>query len=325
MNPAAPARKANWSAARGRGQPLRLPANARDVVVCSLQQPWKRYRKALKRCQDKFSPKAIHDFRVETRRLLSSLVLLEDFLSARRVAKTQRLLKRHLDLFDDLRDTQVQLDTVAKMGRASSAVRRFRARLREREERFARCTRREIRKVRIGRLAKLISGCREEVEARLEETRPRQVPAVLLRSVARAFRRARQLCARINPADPVTIHRTRVAFKQFRYMVEALAHCVPGASHERLAAMRRYQTMMGNIQDSEVLLKALDRFLRKHEASPDRMAPFRERLLRRRQRLIRAYLSAADRLLEFWPLGESAAGVTPAKTNQQPAPKEPSL
>ena len=295
MSPAASASPAHLSASHGP-----------KLVDGALWQPWKRYRKELRRCQDKFSPNAIHDFRVESRRLLSSLALLEGFLPARRVEKVQRLLKRHLDLFDDLRDTQVQLETLARMGRVSAAVRQFRASLRQREERFTRRTRKQIRKVRIGRLGKLMGGCREEVEAQLEDSKPKPALAVLGRSVARACRRARQLRARISPCDPVTIHRTRVAFKKFRYMVEALAQCVPGVTRPRLAAMRRYQTMMGNIQDSEVLLRALDKFLRKQGVKPEAMRGFREQLLRRRQRLIRTYLTAADRLLKFWPLPANA-------------------
>ena len=87
---------------------------------------------------------------------------------------------------------------------------------------------------------------------------------MLLRSVDRAFSRTRQLRARIDPRDTRTIHRTRVAFKKFRYMVEALAEYLPGGDRPSAwPAMRHYQTMMGEIQDAEVLLRTLDKFLRK--------------------------------------------------------------
>ena len=127
----------------------------------------------------------------------------------------------------------------------------------------------------------------------------------------RAFRRTCALRARIKPDDTTTIHHTRVAFKHFRYMVEALAEHMPAATRERLAALRRYQTMMGDIQDSVVLLAALDKFLRKQAVPPQSARRFREQLLRRRQRLIQVYLRAADELLAFWPLPESRGGVLP--------------
>jgi CHAD domain-containing protein len=134
----------------------------------------------------------------------------------------------------------------------------------------------------------------------------------LLASVDRAFARTRQRWTRIRPQDAQTIHRTRVAFKQFRYMVEALADFLPWLTNHHLAAMRHYQSMMGEIQDAEVLLRTLDKFLRKQETVPEAAGRFRGDLLRRRQRLIRVYLGAAEQLLEFWPPPQSQAGLPPA-------------
>src|SRR6266446_97083 len=74
----------------------------------SLKKQWKRYRKEIKRCQDEFSEKAVHRSRVTARRLLSTMELVSGFLPAQRVEKVQRALKRHLNTFDELRDTQVQ-------------------------------------------------------------------------------------------------------------------------------------------------------------------------------------------------------------------------
>jgi CHAD domain-containing protein len=113
--------------------------------------------------------------------------------------------------------------------------------------------------------------------------------------------RTDQLKRRIDPRDAKTIHCTRVAFKRFRYMMEALAKYLPGAKKKLLERMRHYQTMMGDIQDAEVLLQGLDKYLRKQGLEPVRMRAFHQALLRRRQELIRAYLPVAGRLSEFWP------------------------
>lgn len=294
----------------------RAPAGSRGESVGrlarSLKQQWKRYRKELKRCQRKCSAGAIHAFRVETRRLLSSLELLDGFLPGRQAEKAGRLLKRHLDIFDDLRDTQVQLAAVGEMRRAFPAAQPFYACLREWEERFTRKTRKNIRKVKPARLGKLIAACREHAEERLGESAPHKALAALLRSVDRAFGRTRQLRTRIDARDTLTIHRTRVAFKKFRYMVEALAKHLPAITPERLAAMHHYQTMMGEIQDAEVLLQTLDKFLRKRQINSAAVRRLRTELLRRRQRLIRVYLKAADQLLEFWPVPERAGSALAA-------------
>ncbi len=323
MSPAAPARKAHRSASRAPVLPPGFAGNSRDFADGLLQQQWKRYRQALKHCQDKFTLKAIHEFRVETRRLLSCLELLDGLLPARRVGKVRRLLKRRLDLLDDLRDTQVQLETLVKLHRASTVAGLFRANLRKREQRFARRARKQIRKVKARRLGKLVAECREYLATAIAGAAPRKALAALSRSAGRAFRRASRLRARINPRDSATIHRTRVAFKKFRYMVEALAPCLPAVTRQRLKAMRRYQTMLGNIQDAEVLLGGLDEFLAKQAVNPEAVRRFRKQLLRRRQRLIRVYLRASGQLLAFWPLPLS--GAVPAAAHQQSATKAHSL
>jgi CHAD domain-containing protein len=312
MRAAAPLSAAPQPSSRGPGAPDDSLGSRVHHLARSLKQQWKRYRKELKRCQRKCSAKAIHSFRIESRRLLSSLELLDGFLPARQTEKAQHLLKRHLDIFDDLRDTQVQLAVVGGMRRAFSAARPFLAWLRAWEERFARKTRKNIRKVKTARLGKLIAVCRGEVEERLGKSTPREALAALLRSVDRAFGRTRQLRTRIDARDTLTIHRTRVAFKRFRYMVETMTEHLPAVTRERLSAMRHYQTMMGEIQDAEMRLRALDKFLRKQETELAAAHRFRTELLRRRQRLIRVYLKTADQLLEFWSLPDSRAGVPPA-------------
>src|SRR5262249_28416 len=149
---------------------------------------------------------------------------------AGRARKARHALKRHLDAFDDLRDTQVQLLIIGRMRRSFSAARLFHDYLREREQRFARSSRQNIRHVKTGRFAAVTADSRREVKARRKQQSARQTSALLLRSVNRAFARTLALCRRIDPRRTLTIHRTRIAFKRFRYMVEVLAGSLPAAN-----------------------------------------------------------------------------------------------
>ena len=65
--------------------------------------------------------------------------------------------------------------------------------------------------------------------------------------------------------------------------------------------MRGYQSMMGDIQDVEVMRAALDKFLRRKKIKTAAAGCLRNELLRRRQWLIQVYLNAAGRLRQFWP------------------------
>jgi len=308
--------------------PSGLPPGTLRYLSASLKQQWKRYRKGLKRCQVKFSERAVHESRVETRRLLSILALLDPFLIRGRSQKAQIALKRHLDTFDDLRDTQVQLAAVRKMLRALPVARPFYEYLLGRQERSTRETRKRIKRIKAKRLGKLIAACRQDMRNWSANARPGRANAMLLRSIARAFGGTVKLRNRINPHDTETIHRTRVAFKRFRYMIETLADHLPIANNRRLASMHRYQTMMGEIQDAEVLRQSTDGFLEKKKLNPIAARRLRRELSARRQRLIRVYLDAADQLLEFWPEAKRTQtrrrrATLPAKLGERLIPHSP--
>ncbi len=67
--------------------------------------------------------------------------------------------------------------------------------------------------------------------------------------------------------------------------------------------MHRYQTMMGQIQDFEVLLRAFGKFARKGWVDPEPAAQFRQALEQRRDRLVEGFLARSARLEGFWPNG----------------------
>src|SRR5262245_47344775 len=117
------ARRLSTSNGNGNGHQNRAARFKADdftvhILTClktSLKQQWNNYRKCLKASRKKLSEKAIHETRVSARRLLSTLELLASFLPAKRTEKIGKLLKHQLDIFDDLRDTQVQLPMVRKL------------------------------------------------------------------------------------------------------------------------------------------------------------------------------------------------------------------
>ena len=124
-----------------------------------------------------------------------------------------------------------------------------------------------------------------------------------LRAVVEA--RFRDVCQRREQVDaqrPETIHETRVAFKRFRYSLEMLAPLLPGRHPVRVAAMRRYQALMGAVQDAAVSSEWFEEFAARGSGNADVVERVRQRLLRRRERAIARYLAHADELRDFWPL-----------------------
>ena len=269
----------------------------------SIKERWKRYRRALKRCQRKFSEKAVHASRVETRRLLSLVELLNVFLGQSHLKRTRRALKQHLNAFDPLRDTQVQLLLLDKYQRQFPETAPLRQMLARREKRCLKNARRRIRRVRIRHLEKVFRELSRQL-AHLRENaahRARHRSAVLS-AVQEAFARTVELQRTMDPGAVETIHRTRIAFKKFRYMVEALQPLFSDITAKRVTAMQDYQSMMGEVQDTEVFLARLDKFARQHESYASTLARFRHWLLQRHTTQIAYCLKHADQLHKFWPL-----------------------
>lgn len=295
-------KKSHQAHVKGRKLPQsRLAPSALSHVRRSLQKQWKRYRKELKRCQKKFSEKAVHNSRVAARRLLATIELLEGFLQPEIIEKTRCLIKRHLDIFDDLRDTQVQLVAVSSLQATFPPARAFCDWLQKREIRFRKRACDCVKRSRTRPLAKLIAASEEAYKKQLKKRSAEEATKTLLRAINKAFFRTSRFKQRIRTDQPKSIHRTRVAFKQFRYMVELLADQL-NPDEKVLAEMQHYQTMMGDIQDAEVLLQSFDKFVRKKNIRMAAAIQLREDLVRRRQWLIKVYMDAAGQLREFWPI-----------------------
>ena len=267
----------------------------------SLNAQWRRYRKRLKRCRERFSEDAVHDVRVETRRLLSTIELLGAFIPERDIKKVRRALKRHLDTFDQLRDTQVQLGYVGRMAGTFPDAHAFYDWLRDRKARFTRTTRKAVKHIKTKRLGRCLAAFEKEIRLQRKRISREQAFAIVRRAISQAFARVAQRCRRVQADDTKTIHRTRIAFKHFRYMVEALAPLLPAVTEDHRRALRGYQCMMGDIQDMEVLLAALDKFVQKEAVNAASARRLKKELVRWRRMLIEIYLNAAGRLRRFWP------------------------
>jgi CHAD domain-containing protein len=281
-----------------------IPVQTADVLKHlgdSLNTQWRRYRKRLKRCQKRFSQDAVHNSRVETRRLLSTIELLGAFVPEHDIRKARRALKHHLDTFDQLRDTQVQLTYVGRMAGTFPEAHAFYDWLQDRKARFTRTTRKAVKHIKTKRLGRCLTAFEKGIRLQRKRITREQAFAIVQRAINQAFARVSQLCRHVRADDTKTIHRTRIAFKRFRYMVEALSPLLPAVTEDHRRAMRGYQCMMGDIQDMEVLLAALDKFVQKKEVSAASARQMKKELVRWRQMLIQVYLNAAGRLQRFWP------------------------
>jgi CHAD domain-containing protein len=271
-------------------------------LIDSLNERWRVYRRELKRCQKKCSEKAVHDLRVATRRLIATVDILLTIIPNDRLKRVRRSLKKLLNSFGALRDTQIQVLAVEKMLPSYPMLQPFFTVLILRERGLVKRIARLVRRVQTKGAERRIADARKELKrsSRNPAMRIANKQAVI-GAVGAAFAKVSTLRQSINPADTATIHALRVSFKKFRYMVEALHPYLSNVTNEQLQAMNAYQMRMGDIQDIEVLIGSVNDYaLRRKKISDESLLPVHQELTRRRSELIDAFMKSADEVIGFW-------------------------
>ena len=297
---------------RTRATPRAKPLiDFRALMLTSLQDRWQSFRAELKRCRKKYSEEAVHDLRVATRRLIATLDLVDRILPEANLRKARRALKRQLDMFGPLRDVQVQLLTIDKMLSSFPELQEFYNFLAKRERKSTQRLGVELKRVKTGKIRKSIAGAARQLAALPDTPAVQQEKrAEALLAIEMAFNRVIERKLTIAPTDSSSIHRMRVAFKKFRYMVESLAPQRGRTTSKQLKAMNAFQGSMGDIQDAEVLLTTVQAFA--HTRGIEGEAPLTRavaELSRRRTALIETFLGSADSLFTFWKPMSKVNGV----------------
>ena len=272
--------------------PESLPVN--QFLLAALDDRWKNYRAELKRCRAEFSNEAVHDLRSASRRMLAFIRLLKSISPRPRLQKLNRAFKDQLNEFDDLRDIQVILAEVSETVKDLPQLEEFQDHLQSVEKGLLKTLRKRLKVVDLFDVSKRIRRLRESLR---RDTTSDLVPQSF-QAVDDAFLITRRRRDWINPAQATSIHRVRIAFKTFRYMVEIIHPLLDGYPVDNLKCMHDYQSLMGEIQDVEVIMQALT-------DAPVNVSSFDPEPVRRYYELchaksISAYVESMNQLDTFW-------------------------
>jgi CHAD domain-containing protein len=261
----------------------------------ALRLRWRKYRKGLARCRRRTSEDAVHDLRIESRRLLATLDALGGLVPRRTLQAATRAIKKRTKGLGSLRDIQVQRATVHDLSQQLTGLEGLAKRLARDERRRVAATARRLKRHTARGAADAISSVKRALRRPLHRSvgsagRP-LVPALTaaLEAVEARF-------AAINPAQPHTIHRARRELRRFRYLAEVFEPVVPAITQGYLDHLQELQGEMGRIQDATVLNATVDRYLRKHANGDADPARTHDVLERRREELLRAFLNRQSRV-----------------------------
>ena len=269
-----------------------LPVNR--FLLAALDDRWKNYRLELKRCRAEFSNEAVHDLRVASRRMLAFIRLINSISPHPRLQKLRRYFKDQLDEFDDLRDTQVILAEISETLQELPQLQEFQDHLQSVEKRLLKTLRKKLKVIDLFDVSKRIRRLRESLKTDSSD----DLVLKTFQAVEDAFLITQRRRDWVNPSQATSIHRVRIAFKTFRYTVEIVHPLLDNFPAKNLKRMHDYQSLMGEIQDVEVILQALT-------DAPVNVASFDPEPVRRyyedcHAKAISAFLENMNQLDTFW-------------------------
>jgi len=260
------------------------------------------FLRQLARARRRATEPAIHDLRVALRRLIAALDLAAVVVPGTGIRKVRRSLRSSLKQFNTLRDVHIALLAMRGMRSVAPPVRSYSASLRVRERSLLRECAGTLRSMDVRDLDRELARIQQTLltlgtDRRLDALTGAMIKGNFARTVARAIVLERAVTA----ADASSVHRLRVAFKRVRYASEILAPLLPWITRVRRKWMQAYQTMMGEVQDCEVMLAGVRRFAaRPSIRNRISVLPLQEMLARRKRERIDAFMQHVAELEGFW-------------------------
>jgi len=307
------------SASLSAGRPASI--QSAGFVIKTLEDRQQSFRAQLTRVRRRSSEPGVHDLRVAARRLIAVIDLVACLQRDPRLAKQKRALRNLLKGSNALRDATIQRLALRRIGPGVPAATTYLRVVRVHERRSLMEAMKHVRGFDGDGLTAAVCGAQDALlNIGLLGSLDSAAQLILLGALAGSFTRTVRRRQDVRPTDLASVHKLRVAFKRFRYSMEALAPYIPWMDNTLRRELNAYQTAMGELQDISVLLEGIAKFnAGRPITNRMTMIQLRELLLRRRVVLMHDFLEHADALYAFWKWDEPGRGHPPAHTLVTPA------
>ncbi len=275
-----PATRARTVKRRARGG-----KRTRHEIIRTIDAVWARYRRQLRRGQQKLSTGALHDLRVQTRRLLVGLNLISPIVGSAELSAARKTLTKRLSALGPLRDAHVQLiDLDARLLDFPEMTPLHRL-LRRRANRLADSAEVMLRKTGTTKLSQRMKAIRRDLGAALQQSTAIEV---LRNSYQRTLRDSLADLAAVRAdrfRDEAKVHEVRIALKHLRYGAETLPAPVRALAPAQLKRLKATVAALGRIHDIDVHLARLAKLEKRGRLASGASAAYRAELARCRRRL----------------------------------------
>jgi CHAD domain-containing protein len=272
-----------------------------DSLLPTLNKSWKEFSSVWKKASGKASEKSIHDLRVNARRLIATLDLVQALSNSDDIRKLRQRLKKVLKSMSSLRDVQVQLENASQFPQLG-LIAAFNRSLERRERREIEKIGDKLKRGRRQQLNDAIDDVRSEFErlnGSLGQTRIHRSVTHLLTLRRNEFLRAERRFQRLRPLNEEALHEMRIALKKLRYVVEAAQPVLGPLARQQADEMHAFQQLMGNSRDVEMLRVELEKWARK-KGRIIAVVPALEQLKEKREDLLKKIIDSSDELEQIF-------------------------
>lgn len=267
--------------------------NIIDYLKTNIQHAAEIYQTQANNIFKKLSETNVHDFRVCIRRLLSQSSLINDLNPIPHYPELKAELKSQVKLFNDLRDNQVQILKTQSLAYEYLALYKLYHYLIDQEHLKVKQLKENIKLIDYNHTLNLYFKNLNYIDETINPNNFYQIIDNKMNLVIERFKLS-------NESDLSTIHKTRLAFKKFRYTIEFLSPIFK-YNEESLLKLKNFQTTMGQIQDNVVYLNYFTDWQNKYnKLSNSDFELIKLYLLEERKQLINDYFNNFNEIYTFW-------------------------
>ncbi|MFP4369211.1 MAG: CHAD domain-containing protein, partial [Candidatus Kapaibacterium sp.] len=209
-----------------------------------------------------------------------------------------RMLKDNLKAFGTLRDLQVMLEHLGEIRHQAHELNYFYHYLLKKEEKLIKSAIAKLDDIDLSEFESVLFFIKNNIRhnaASVDFSINR-----LIEVIDESFNKVMNRVSQVDYNKTTTIHKVRIAFKKFRYMIESAAPLI-GLGKQQLKELSEFQSLLGAIQDSEVYTAELTDFITIQEEIPKKAFTDSLRLAEEHKNLVlNRYRANAGKLTKFW-------------------------
>lgn len=256
------------------------------------------YRTLFAICSNEPHEEAIHDFRVAIRKLISQTDLAYRIFPSPYIIEIRSVIKKQLKMFSPLRDIQVQIITVNKLRKTLSELNFFYYDLIAKEHELLLKQKSIIGDMDIDSFDALLFFYLLDLKKFMSFNKTDERSILDLIDIK--YRNVIEAKEKLDLQNLDTFHHFRIAFKKFRYTLESSIELL-NLDKKISKSLNKYQTMLGDIQDSLVLTENFDNFVKVQKyTSPESFLKAKEYLENQKNHYVEVFLSEIDKVNNFW-------------------------